>query len=176
MKHGIFGIYFQLTVKRMSTKHSKHPPIPMMHLTGTCLREFFLFFLFGKDVCIPIAFLQDTLTQIITPSLSHTNYLSIQVDFDLLRCFVWFLQGIKGRPTGVKYCILTNIAFLIPLQTLWHLFIAEFQFLGHLWIGNFVLFAVVPKKRIYDELLLSDGRIATANRKRRLTARQAGKG
>ena len=35
---------------------------------------------------------------------------------------------------------------------------------------------MVPKKRIYDELLLSDGRIATANRKRRLTARQAAKG
>ena len=27
---------------------------------------------------------------------------------------------------------------------------------------------MVPKKRIYDELLLSDGRIATANRKRRV--------
>ena len=126
MKHGIFGIYFQLTVKRMSTKHSKHPPIPMMHLTGTYLREFFFFF--ERMFVYQLLFLQDTLTQIITPSLSHTNYLSIQVDFDLLRCFVWFLQGIKGRPTGVKYCILTNIAFLIPLQTLWHLFFVEFDF------------------------------------------------
>ena len=124
MKHGIFGIYFQLTVKRMSTKHSKHPPIPMMHLTGTYLRDFFLESIFVYQ----LLFLQDTLTQITTLSLSHTICLSIQVDFDLLRCFVWFLQGIKGRPTWVKNCILTNFAFLIPLQTLWHLFIAEFQF------------------------------------------------